>query len=338
MPDRSLGFGIVGCTTIAPAHLKAIESTQGARLVAVCDIVEEKARALAGDRQVGVYRDYEEMLRHPGLDVVNLCTPSGLHAQMGIAAARAGKHVITEKPIDVKVASAREMIRVCEDKGVKLACIFQWRTVPASRMVHAAVQEGILGRLYMAHAALKHFRTQAYYDSAAWRGTLALDGGCLMNQGVHGIDLLQWIAGRVERVFGWAEHLARRIEAEDTAVAVLRYANGALGTLQAATSVTPDENRIALHGERGSIVLEGNRILLWRVDGQDETEARSQMAAAEPSLDGHTVQVRDMVAAIRQDRTPMVDGRSALHAVEIVSAIYESSRTGEPVTIPTEEW
>ncbi len=250
-------------------------------------------------------------------------------------AARARKHVLTEKPMDVKVSRAREMIRVCRQAGVKLGVIFQRRTTAAAQRIREAVQGGELGGMYLGDAYLKYFRDQAYYDSADWRGTWELDGGALMNQGVHCIDLLQWIMGPVTSVCGWVDHLARRIEAEDVGLAVLKFRSGALGVLEGTTLSDPAlGNRLELHGERGTIVWDEG-VRHWVVDGQDLTEkVRGEIATRQSPLSGHTLQMQDLVQAIREDRSPLVSGEDGLHAVEIINAIYESSRVGRPVELP----
>ena len=336
MSAEQIGFGIVGCGSIAPSHLQAIEQTQDARLVALCDIIPEKAEKLAQGRAVTIYADYAEMLQDPAVEAVCICTPSGLHGEMAIAAARAGKHVLSEKPMDVKVAKAREMIRVCRDAGVKLAVIFQRRTHPATQRIRQAVQEGELGRMFLGDAYLKYYRDQAYYDSGDWRGTWELDGGALMNQGVHCIDQLQWIMGPVERVVGKVAHLARDIEAEDVGLAVLNFRSGAMGVLEGTTLVNPSfGNRLEFHGERGSIAWDEG-IARWVVNGEDLTEkVRAEVEARMPEVSGHTLQVRDLVEAIITDRKPLVSGEEGLHAVEIVNAVYESSRTDRPVELPS---
>ena len=335
MSKQTLGFGIVGCGTIAPSHIEGIEGTPGARLVALCDIVPEKAEARAKGRKVKCYQDYAEMLKDPAVQVVCVCTPSGLHADMGMQAARAGKHVLTEKPMDVRVSKARELIRVCREAGVKLAVIFQRRTSPATQRIRQAVQGGELGKMHLGDAYLKYYRDQAYYDSADWRGTWELDGGALMNQGVHCIDLLQWIMGPVAKLCGWTDHLARKIEAEDVGLAVLKFASGALGVLEATTLSNPDMgNRLEFHGERGGIVWDEG-VRKWVADGQDLTKkVQAEIKALESGVSGHTAQIHDLVAAIREHRAPLVSGEDGLHAVEIINAVYESSRTGRPVELP----
>jgi len=344
MKDK-IGYGIIGCGVIAPWHAGAVSRIPEAELVAVCDIVPEKAEKLKEEFGAKyAYTDYHDLLARDDIDVVSICTPSGMHADMGMDAARAGKHVMTEKPIDISLEKIDALIRTCNEQKVKLACIFQRRTSPLWQRVKRTIDEGKLGKLVLGDAYLKYFRSQEYYDSAGWRGTWALDGGgALMNQGVHCVDLLLWIMGPVDTVFGFADHLARRIEVEDTAVAALKYRNGAFGALEGTTSVTPGLNhRLEFHGEKGTILVDGETIVRWDVPGEDKQEVVKDLqdnvgdASSDPkaiSQAGHQIQISDLIAAIREDREPMVNGAEARHAVELILAIYQSARTGQPVRI-----
>jgi predicted dehydrogenase len=339
-----VNFGIAGCGVIGPHHAAAIEQSPSARLVAVCDIARERAEALAGKHPGAVaYQDYEEMLKREDLEAVCICTPSGMHAEMTIAAARAGKHVLTEKPMDINLKKIDEMIRVCRERKVKLGVIFQRRTQRLSQLLRETVQSGRLGKMILGDAYLKYFRSQEYYDSGDWRGTWALDGGgCLMNQGVHMVDQLLWIMGPVESVFARADHLARRIEVEDTAAAVLRYRSGALGVLEASTATIGLDHRLELQGDRGSVVLEGEKITHWAIEGEQAPADLGSLgggpsAAHDPrmvGLAGHLAQVTDLALAIREDREPMVTGEDGRPAVELILAVYESARSGKEVTLP----
>ena len=341
--DREVGFGIVGCGNIGPTHAAGVMAAPGARLVAVCDLVADKAGAMAEKHgNPRVYTDYAQMLADDEVEAVCVCTPSGLHGDMAIAAARAGKHVLTEKPMEITREKIDAMIAAGREAKVKLAVIFQRRTSPLWRKVHEAVACGQLGRMVLGDAYLKYWRDQAYYDSGEWRGTWALDGGgCLMNQGVHCVDLLQWIMGPVQSVFAYADHLRWRIEVEDTAVIVLRFASGAFGVIEGATSVTPGlAHRLEFHGEKGTIMIDGERVVRWTVDGQDlsaeELAGGGPSAAADPlaiSGSGHAAQIADLVRAIREDRKPYVSGDDGRAAVELILAIYESARTGREVRL-----
>jgi len=340
---EGFGYGIIGCGVIAPWHARAVKNLPDANLVAVCDLELPKAEKLMGDFEAAhVYTDYTDLLARDDIDVISVCTPSGHHHEVAVAAARAGKHVLSEKPLDVTREHMDAMIAACRDANVKLACIFQRRTSRLWQLVKQAVDERRLGNLVLGSAYLKYFRSQEYYDSAGWRGTWALDGGgALMNQGVHLIDLFRWIMGPVDTVFAFADHLARRIEVEDTCVASMKFASGAFGTLEGTTSVTPGLNhRLEIHGENGSIRIDGENIVGWDVPGESKEEVAGRLsdnigdAASDPTAiagDGHQIQIADLLAAIREDRDPMVTGDEARKAVELILGIYESARSGRPV-------
>ncbi|MCL6518472.1 MAG: Gfo/Idh/MocA family oxidoreductase [Armatimonadetes bacterium] len=344
MKDK-VGYGIIGCGVIAPWHAGAVSRIPDAELIAVCDIVPEKAEKIKNDFGAKyVYTDYKEMLKRDDIDIVSICTPSGMHADMGIDAALAGKHVMTEKPIDISLEKIDKLIQTCAEQKVKLACIFQRRTSPLWQLVKKTIDAGKLGKLVLGDAYLKYFRSQEYYDSAGWRGTWALDGGgALMNQGVHCVDLLRWIMGPIDTIFGFADHLVRKIEVEDTSVAAIRFKNGAFGVLEGTTSVTPGMNhRLEFHGEKGTILVDGENIVRWDVPGEDKQEVTKSLqdqvgnASSDPtaiSQHGHQVQIADLIAAVKEDREPMVNGAEARHAVEVILAVYQSARTGQPVKL-----
>jgi predicted dehydrogenase len=336
-------FGIIGCGVIGPWHAGALQHVKNARLVAVCDIVQEKARTMAAEFGAQPYSDYHEMLSRPDIDAVCVCTPSGMHAEMAVDCARAGKHVMTEKPADIALPQIDRMIRACNRAGVKLGCIFQRRTQPLWRHVRDTIAEGKLGKMVLGDAYLKYYRSQEYYDSAGWRGTWKWDGGgCLMNQGVHCVDLLQWIMGPVATIFAHADHLARKIEVEDTAVAALTFKSGAFGVLEGTTSVIGMDHRLEFHGDRGTIVVDGEHIAKWEVPGETIEQARRYetdegSGAADPKaigMAGHIRLLADLADAILKDREPMIPGKEARRSVEIILGVYESARTGKPLTLP----
>ena len=342
-----MGFGVVGCGVIAPWHREAIQKSTGGKLVACCDIDEPKGRRFAEESgSISFYREYEALVRDPGVDVVCVCTPSGLHAEVTIAAAEAGKHVLCEKPIEITKDKIDAMTDACRAHGVKLGNIFQRRTHRASKMAKDAIEGGMLGKMVLGDIYLKYYRSQAYYDSAGWRGTWALDGGgALMNQGVHGIDLALWIMGPIRSVYGRADHLVRNLEVEDTALALLEYESGAWGVLEGTTSVNPGEStKLALHGKRGTVILEEGKISKWVTEGEDERAEVQQVdvsgekdgAASDPTaigVAGHVFLVNDLIQAIREDREPFIPPESARKAVELILGVYESSRTGHAVRL-----
>lgn len=339
-------YGIIGCGVIAPWHARGVTNTPDAELVAVCDVIEERAQKISADfGGPAVYTDHLKMLDQAGVDAVSVCVPSGLHGQITIDAAKAGKHVMCEKPIEITLPKIDAMIQACKDANIKLGVIFQRRTSPMWHKVKKAIDDGLLGRMVLGDAYLKYFRSQEYYDSGEWRGTWELDGGgALMNQGVHCIDLQRWIMGPVDTIYAQADHLVRNIEVEDTCCAVMKFASGAFGVLQGTTSVVGMNHRLEFHGDKGTITVDGEKITRWDVPGQKEEQDASAQdgigsAASDPkaiATEGHTIQITDLCRAIIEDRAPMIGGDEARKAVEVILAIYESARTGLPVKMAKE--
>jgi predicted dehydrogenase len=349
--DQRLRFGVVGCGVIGTIHARAIESLEDARLVAVADIDEPRAERLGSAYGAQVFGNLELMLDGVELDVVNVCTPSGMHGEQAISAMRWGRHVIVEKPIEIQLPRIDHMLREQQRARVKLAVISQHRIDPASVRVHELAEQGVLGRLIEGNAHVLWWRSQEYYDSAGWRGTWALDGGgVLMNQSIHSIDLLCWFLGPVSGVQAYSGTLAHRMETEDVAVAVLRFASGALGTIAATTAAYPGvTTRVEIFGDKGSAIIENDRLAYLHVPGDDpEVQAEhgaawapaaasgSAGATSDPAAvaaDTHALQIQDMIRAIREDGEPMVDGRKARHPVAVILAVYESGRTGREVAV-----
>ncbi len=352
---RKLRFGIIGCGVIGRIHAEAISSLPDAQLVAVADVIPKRAQELAEKFHVTPYEDVQEMLAHEELDVVDIGTPSGQHGELACQVMRSGRHVIVEKPMEIRRAAIEEMLRVQQETGMKLAVISQHRFDPVTRQVHDLVEEQAFGRLVLGNAIIPWWRSQAYYDSGAWRGTWELDGGgVLMNQSIHSIDLLQWLMGPVRSVFAYTDTLVHRMETEDVAVAVLRFANGALGTIAATTGAYPGVGtRIEIYGDKGSAVIEGDQLSYLHLarDDREEvgpygsgapgkraqrTENADTSAAQDPAalaIRSHALQIEDMMRAIREDGTLLLDGYAAKHPVEIILAIYESARTHKEVTL-----
>ncbi|MEI6499466.1 MAG: Gfo/Idh/MocA family oxidoreductase [Armatimonadota bacterium] len=333
-----IGWGLVGCGVIAPTHVHAVADSGTANLIACCDIVPGKAKAFADKHAPGIraYDSMEAMLKDPEIQAVSLCTPSGLHSECTIAAAEMGKHVLCEKPLDVTLEAIDAAIAACKQHNVKLSGVFQRRTYASSKKVREAVRSGKLGKLVIGDAYQKYFRSHEYYASGSWRATWDLDGGgALMNQGVHGIDLLLYLMGDVRRLNAYARRLVRNIEVEDTAVAIVEFVNGAVGVIEGTTSVTPGYGcRIEISGDNGTIVLDEDRITKWDIPGQDgeaDGEGGGKGTASDPSAvtaTGHTQHVIDLCGAIRENREPEIGGKEARRAVEVIKAIYKSSREG----------
>ncbi len=338
---EQLRFGLIGCGRVAPRHAESVDALPDARLVAVADVRESRAAHFAKQYGADLLTDYHALLARPDIDVVSICTPSGLHAQMTIDALQAGKHVICEKPIALSLADADRMIATAAATGRKLCVVLQNRYNPPMQDLRRIVDEGRLGRLLLGNATVRWYRPQEYYEDE-WHGTWAMDGGALMNQSIHHIDALQWFMGRAESVFAFTGTLAHRMEAEDTGVAVIRFAGGGLGSVEGSTITYPEniEGSVAVFGELGSAKIGGtalNRKVVWKVAGELEREreilTRDQVDP--PSIYGtsHQKVIADMIEAIRDDRAPKTHGAEARKSLALVLAIYESARTGQPVTI-----
>ncbi len=334
-----LRCGLIGCGRVAPRHAESIASLPGARLVAVADIREDRAERFAARQGAEGHTDYHALLARPDIDVVNICAPSGLHAQMAVDALAAGKHVLVEKPIALSLADADRMIAAAKAADRKLCVVLQNRYNPPMQDLRRLVDAGALGKLLLGSATVRWYRTQEYYEDD-WHGTWAMDGGALMNQSIHHIDALQWLLGAPESVFAYTGTLAHRMEAEDVGVAVIRFRNGALGTVEGSTVTYPEnlEGSVAIFGERGSAKVGGtalNRKVLWKVAGEleHERELLTREQVDPPSVYGtsHRAVIADMIAAVREDREPKTNGPEARNSLALVLAMYESARTGEPV-------
>jgi len=345
---RTHGVAVVGAGNIAAAHVDAVSRLPNARLVGIASRTHERARAFAQQHGTEAYPDLDALLADDAVDVVAVCTPSGAHMEPAVAAARAGKHVVVEKPLEVTSERAKAIVDAADQAGVRLATIFMSRFADANVALKQAVEAGTLGRLVQGDAYVKWYRSQAYYDSADWRGSWRLDGGgALMNQAIHQVDLLLWLMGPVEEVFAYAATAAhQRLEVEDTLVAVLRYRSGALGQIAAATSLWPGRPKeLDLHGELGSVTVRDDALVRWDVRDTDEEEAARMLrrygsaatgGAADPmaiSFENHRRQYADVLAAIDEGRSPAIDGREGLRSVELVEAIYRSVREGRPVRL-----
>lgn len=347
-----LGFGVVGLG-MGKHHCRSVSEAKGAKLVAVCDLDKERVDAMVELYGCKGYSSYEEMLQDDDVKVVNVAVESGKHAQFGIQAADAGKHMIVEKPADITPTRIDQLIGAVKDANVKVGCIFQARLNPLNIKIKEAIDSGRLGNLIGAHGHLPWYRKQSYYEGphGSWKGTWDLDGGgSLMNQGVHTVDLIQWLAGGVDSVMGMFGVFGHDIEAEDQTVALLKFKNGALGTLYTTTCCYPGlDQLITIYGNQGSIMKDASKLLAWKVQGEEEKQEEQDMLAvfgpkenkeegisADPmavSADGHTQIIEDLVEAINDDRDPMIGLESARHAVEIITAIFESGRTGREVKV-----
>ncbi len=346
----AFGFGIIGCGMISNFHARAIEEISQARVAACFDAVPAAADRLAAQYECRPYHRLEEMLADPDVDVVTICTPSGTHMDPAVAAARAGKHVIVEKPLEITLRRCDRIIEACESHGVTLSTIFPSRFHYACQEIKKAIDTDRFGALCLGDAYVKWFRPQEYYDRGAWRGTWELDGGgALMNQAVHSVDLLAWFMGPVAEVRSVSATLAHeRIAVEDTVVASLRFENGALGVIEATTAAYPGYlKKIEIHGDAGSATMEEEDIVRWdfKKRGRRDTEIERRMSerkstgggASDPAAighQGHAMQFKDVLKAIKQGTSPAVDGPEGRRSVEIVLAIYKAAETGKAVQLP----
>ena len=343
MKNGKIGFGLVGTGMAGLIHAREFPFVPGAELVAVCSRNQDKARAFA--EEFGAkrwYTDYHDIINDEDVDVVNVLLPTGEHRDVTVAAARAGKHALVEKPLDINLERADEMIRVCREHKTKLGVIFQMRFGSVAAKLKDAVASGALGRVFLADAFDKSSRTPAYYKSGPWRGTKALEGGgCLMTQSIHIVDLLQHIMGPVKSIVGKVGTKIHAIEVEDTATALISFQNGAMGIIESTSSIKPAlKSRIELHGERGTIVANAqyDQILFWNVDGfHGGVEVEKNITLGD--IDDpwaypqtrHLHHLRDMVDAIRENREPILTGEDARISLAINMAIYESSRSGREI-------
>ena len=327
-------IGLVGGGNITETHARAARAIPGVEISAIHGTNAKKTARLCREHGGTPYQEFDTFLNHRPMDVVILGSPSGLHAAQGIAAARHGLHVLTEKPIEISTARADALIEAAKECKVQLGVIFQDRMKPHIRQLKKWIEQGVLGKLLFVDARVKWYRPPEYYASSQWRGTLALDGGgALINQGVHTVDLLLWLLGDVARVQARTARQLHKIEAEDTAVAILEFASGALGILQATTAAYPGyPRRVEITGTEGTVILEHDRIIAANL--------RNASAAAEPAaLDenqsastavvsdfrGHQAVIEDFVEAIQQNRVPTCDGLEGRRSLALIESIYRAA-------------
>lgn len=349
MKERQFGFGIVGAGTISDVHALAINAISNAKLIGVYSINKNKSQAWADKNNCTSFDTMEAMLADANIDIICICTPSGIHLDPAIKSLQAGKHCVIEKPLEVTLEKCDEIIQASDKAGLKTAVIFPSRFYEASLQVKQAIDEQRFGSLVLGDAYVKWSRSEAYYNSAAWRGTWELDGGgALMNQGIHSVDLLQWYMGPVESVQAVTANIKHKeIEVEDTVVATVKFINGALGTIECSTAVYPGTfKKVEIMGTAGTAILEESNLVKWQFENEreEDTVITKKMAEAtvshggvsnpaDISFAGHQRQLEDMITSIETDKKPLIDARDGRRSVEIVLAIYESARTGNKVTL-----
>lgn len=338
-----VNFGIVGCGYIAHKHVNALEQIANARLVAACDSDQKRIASFSEKYGVSSYENYDEFLKDPEVEAVIICTPSGSHAAMGEKAALAGKHILLEKPFVLDTDQGKSLVELCKSKGVKLGVVHPNRVKTVVRALSEAVNEGWFGKITHASAVLRWNRSPEYFNSASWRGTIELDGGMLFNQAIHNIDLLNWLLGPVDEVFAYGATQLHNIEYEDVCVCTLKLKNGALGTIEAAITLYPEnlEESISIFGSQGTAVLGGkslSRIQEWKFSRFSEAEAKIQVDQLnhESNPAGHKEVIEDFIKAITQNQEPLVSGEEALKVLYLIKAIYQSTKTNRPVKITTD--
>ena len=343
--DRRIRIGVVGCGRIAANHFNAIKTHENSvELTAVCDSNPDKLRAASESQGVAGYASLGELLKESDVDIVALCTPSGLHPAQAIQAARAKRHVMTEKPMATRWSDGLDMVRQCDDAGVYLFVVKQNRRNATLQLLKKAVAGGRFGRIYMATINVFWSRPQSYYDSAAWRGTWEFDGGALMNQASHYIDLVDWLIGPVESVQAYVGTLARNIQVEDTATVGVRWRSGALGSINVTMLAYPKnfEGSITVLGEKGTVRIGGvavNQITTWEfADSRAEDERILQANYDTTSVYGfgHPLYYDNVIKVLRGEAAPDTDGREGLRSLELLIASYLSARDGRRVALPLE--
>lgn len=338
MKKEEYGFAIIGCGAIARLHADALRNTKKARLIGVFDEVSAYAEKFAQEKRCGIFTSLEELLSDDSVDVVSICTPSGLHAEQAVAVANAKKHLVIEKPMAITKEQLSAVVSAVQKNGVKCEVISQFRFIEPVRKIKNAIDGGKLGVIYHADFRLPYFRSQEYYDKGAWRGTWAMDGGgALMNQGIHGVDVIQYLMGGIKSVYADCRTMGRNIEVEDSVNALVEYENGAIGVIQATTLAYPGfQKTIEITAENGCVVLTEDAITAWEVKGEEyEVSGGSAInAGADPMAippTYHTLQFEDIISAIENDVKPIVNENDGEEIAKIVLAIYESAREGKRI-------
>lgn len=341
---QTYGVGLIGCGSISSVHFEALRLVPNARLVATCDIIEDRARQNAEKYGAAAfYTDMRDLLARDDIDYVHITTPSSHHHTASIAASQAGKHSFVTKPLDVTLENIDAMIAAADQAGTVLACVHQFRTYGSYCALRQAIEQGRLGTLYYGNAFVPWWREQSYYTDR-WQGTWEWDGGgALMNQSVHWVDLLLWMMGEVESLGGYAATMAHDMETEDIGTAAIRFKSGAHGLLQGTTLTYKGLNtRLSVHGSNGNVIIDADQITHWDVAGEPSLAEASVMAetsAADPraglgdAVGAHALQIEAFLGAIEGQCQPTVPALEARRAVEFNLAVYESQRTGQMITL-----
>ena len=331
-----LNIALLGCGRISKNHFEAIAAQPDAQCIACCDIIEDRAETAAQKYNIPTWTtSYKEMLQNPEIDLISICTPSGLHPQHGIQAAKAGKHVLTEKPMACRLTEADELIKACDEAGIKLFVVLQNRLNPSIQLVRRAFEEGRFGKIYMITSNVFWTRPQDYYDMAPWRGTWALDGGAFMNQASHYVDMVQWFGGPIEEVKSITATLARNIETEDTGSAIIRFQNGAIGSINVTMLTYPKnlEGSITIFGEKGTVKIGGQYLNELEFQSIENYEIKNLPAGNPPnnygkyfgSMSNHDKVYQNVVEVLTGNGTIATNGFEGLKTVEIIDKIYTAA-------------
>jgi UDP-N-acetyl-2-amino-2-deoxyglucuronate dehydrogenase len=336
-------IALIGCGRISKNHFESIKVLQDElRLVAVCDIIPERASEAAEKYNAIAYTDYDEMLKRDDIDMIAVCTPSGMHPEHGIKAARRGWQVITEKPMAITLEAADALIKACDDNHVQLFVVKQNRLNTTMQLLKRSIDKERFGKIYLVQSNVFWQRPQSYYDQAKWRGTWEFDGGSFLNQASHYIDALYWLIGPVDYVMAETATMARKIETEDTGVAILKFRNGIIGTVNVTMLTFPKnyEGSITILGEKGTVKVGGvavNRIEKWEFDEYDDDDRLIVESNYNPPNVyglGHIPYYKNVIAALNGKADPDTDGRSGRKSLEIILAIYKSAQTGKKMALP----
>src|SRR6056297_1291284 len=332
--SKTYGFCIAGAGFIGGIHAEVISLISNARVAVIYDNNEKAGKELAKKTGAEYISDLEKAVNNSDVDIVSICTPSGAHLEVAIKSARAQKHLIVEKPIEITVERTNQIINEAQKNGVMLTCIFPYRFLNGVKAAKEAIESGRLGKIVLSNAYIKWYRSDGYYQASEWKGTYAMDGGgALMNQGIHNVDLLQYLAGKIENIFAWTRTLAHDIETEDTVVAVLNFSDGFLGSIEASTACWPGESgKVEVFGDKGTIILSDGRITRWQIHDAKENEEEKMLDLEEDKGSGarsvsgfstemHYEQINDFIDAIEKNREPIILGYEARKSVEIIRAI-----------------
>lgn len=336
-------IGLVGCGRISVNHFKAIkEHKERCKLIAVCDVIEERARTAASENGCNYYTSLNQMLKDEDFDLVAICTPSGLHPEHGIKVAKAGINVLTEKPIGINIAGVDHLIKTCDEEDVNLFVVKQNRLNATMQALKKAIDKGRFGKIYMVQSNVFWQRPQEYYDSAKWRGTWEFDGGAFMNQASHYVDMLYWLVGDVDYVMASTATMARHVETEDTGAAIIKFRNGAIGTMSVTMLAYPKnfEGSITILGEKGTVRVGGiaiNKIEKWEfADYDDDDKAILEASYNPPNVYGfgHSAYYHNVLEVLEGKAEPETDGRSGRKSLELIHAIYLASKNNTKISLP----